>query len=440
MTARKALILLMASALFVCAPLSRAFAGCTSPTAGETGTNYDFTAHILRYCDGTNWINLGGNTGAASVGAAGTVQFAGTTAGTFNGDATNLFWDNTNKRLGIGTAAPATNLDIESDTLTGRGLTLGFHNTSIAGSFLNIQRSRGTAASPTALANGDYGNAIAFTHHDGTSYLSNDYIGTYINGTVSAGSVPADIIFSTSTANDNNPVANGHVRMVITSAGNVGIGTTSPAQALQVGGANYAAISSSGNLTFGGTGVYSVASNSYAFNSVSYPLAGLYFNLTQAGYQFLNTSGTSVMHVGVGGNVGIGTTSPGYKLEVAGQVAGNAAYVNTSDVRLKKDIEAIPYGLAQVEALRPVSFQWKVQQEDWQKGRKIGLIAQEVEKVVPEAVVTAKDEIGTKSIGYGDLVPVLIKAVQELKADNDNQDSEIRELRENISALKSAAH
>jgi hypothetical protein len=79
-----------------------------------------------------------------------------------------------------------------------------------------------------------------------------------------------------------------------------------------------------------------------------------------------------------------------------------------SDVNKKTDIETIQNAIETVGELRGVTFKWK------DNGHKsMGLIAQEVEAVVPEVVVT--NELGDKSVTYGSLIGLLVEAVKELK-------------------------
>ncbi|HEW98289.1 MAG TPA: tail fiber domain-containing protein, partial [Beggiatoa sp.] len=113
------------------------------------------------------------------------------------------------------------------------------------------------------------------------------------------------------------------------------------------------------------------------------------------------------------GNVGIGTTNPQYKLDVAGTIRGSN--VSPSDQRLKQNIQPLENALAKVEQLRGVSFEWKDKAQD--AGTQIGMIAQEVETVLPELVSTDGD--GYKSLAYDKMTAVLLEAVKELKAQND---------------------
>ena len=85
-----------------------------------------------------------------------------------------------------------------------------------------------------------------------------------------------------------------------------------------------------------------------------------------------------------------------------------------SDIRLKKDIELIPDALDKVCALRGVTYE-RIDSGE----RQTGVIAQEVQAVLPEAVMTMTDEQQTLSVAYGNLVGLLIEAIKELKAEVD---------------------
>jgi hypothetical protein len=226
--------------------------------------------------------------------------------------------------------------------------------------------------------------------------------------------------------------------MAILSNGNVGIGTTTPAFKLDVSGTIQSA-NSSGVLILKDSDTSGTNFTSWVSmrDSSDIEKGWMGYGDGTSNLRIKNTlSGGNIILDPGSGNVGIGTSSPTYTLQVNGAVAGASAYVNTSDGRLKRNVRDLDYGLDTVMRLHAVSFQWNEQAKDWQKGRKLGLIAQEVEKVIPEVVSTAKDDIGTKSIAYGDLTPVLIKAIQELKADNDNLRIELKAANDNYADLR----
>ena len=97
------------------------------------------------------------------------------------------------------------------------------------------------------------------------------------------------------------------------------------------------------------------------------------------------------------------------------------AYSSTtaSDKRLKENIEELPYGLDDVMKMKPVQFDWKKDEANGkERGHDIGVIAQEMEEIVPEVVkeyegLQGKDDF--KAVDYSKIVPVLIKSIQELK-------------------------
>jgi len=102
------------------------------------------------------------------------------------------------------------------------------------------------------------------------------------------------------------------------------------------------------------------------------------------------------------------------QLERSGNLTIAGTLTQSSDARLKTDIQSLDGALTKVLNLRGVSYALN---DDAAHGRKIGVIAQEVEQEYPELVAT--DGQGMKSVAYANLTAVLIEAVKALKAEND---------------------
>lgn len=114
----------------------------------------------------------------------------------------------------------------------------------------------------------------------------------------------------------------------------------------------------------------------------------------------------------------------------------------TSDGRLKKNIVPIESALTKILSLKGVTYDWRMEEfpeRNFLVGKQYGLIAQELEKIIPELVDT--DEEGWKSIEYSHLVPVLIEAIKEQQAIIANQQLELTSLisvREQVDMLKAS--
>ncbi|WP_106916048.1 tail fiber domain-containing protein [Chryseobacterium aurantiacum] len=162
-----------------------------------------------------------------------------------------------------------------------------------------------------------------------------------------------------------------------------------------------------------------VNSNIYtADGSITTPLASRNVDLNGKNLVF---SGT--------GSVGIGTApSATAKLDVAGTVKASAIDYN-SDERLKQNITEIKSSGEIVNRLRPVSYFWN--ETGKKKGGnaqlQYGLLAQEVEKVLPNIVSTDND--GYKSVNYNELIPLLLQTVQEQGKKIDELQKEVHQLK-----------
>jgi hypothetical protein len=105
-------------------------------------------------------------------------------------------------------------------------------------------------------------------------------------------------------------------------------------------------------------------------------------------------------------------------------MTGMSALPFLSDERFKQSIQDLPYGLDEVMQLRPVSWDWKT------GGQDVGLIAQDLQKVIPEFVVPIADE--ALGINYMALMPVVLKAIQ----DQNKLIEDLRKRLENVEGEK----
>jgi Chaperone of endosialidase len=120
-----------------------------------------------------------------------------------------------------------------------------------------------------------------------------------------------------------------------------------------------------------------------------------------------------------------------------GTVSGRfGLYHGPSDARLKRNVVTIQDALRRVLAMRGVNFQWKDAVLDGDS-QQMGMIAQEVEEVFPEAVHTASDTMGTKAIEYEHLTAALVEAIKELDGIVKQKDVELAGERKRIDALES---
>lgn len=138
------------------------------------------------------------------------------------------------------------------------------------------------------------------------------------------------------------------------------------------------------------------------------------------------------------------TLTKGGNLTISG-VMYAASYGTISDQRFKDNITDIPYGLDAVMDLRPVEYDFSNPQEDYEgvqfferDGKhEIGLVAQELVEVVPEAVnVPENEENEFWSIDYVKLVPVLTKAMQEQQAQIESLIKQNRDMQKRIERLE----
>ena len=420
--------------------------------------------------------------------------------GTTNALSLNLVTKNTKRltidtlgRIGIGTATPVNILTVKGAGSTpaaswvsaGAPLFVGFGETAIgnadyilsmASTSFNARpvfvgrRSRGTLAAPTVMVANDYMMSLLASGYDGSAFQNPAAIDFYVDGTPTAGNVPGRISFVTGTNGSNRAE-----RLKIGSFGDVTVTTGNLIAQKQVGingaiAANYA-LGINAGTTIGGISVKDPVDNLILNSTKSGTNTGAYLAKTST------TSSTPVLALEATGlsdglesfshlNYGIfassdssnglyaysGSTYAGY---FSGDVYSTGIY-QTSDARLKKNVKPLESGLDIINQLQPKSYEFTTEGNyaklNLPKGSHYGLLAQDIEKVMPglvkdastntkylKAGITTEDEKGEKvefkAVNYNELIPVLIKAVQEQSAIAKEQAATIKEQNEKIAAL-----
>jgi lysophospholipase L1-like esterase len=216
----------------------------TNPSYGGSMVSTSPTAAFYsagKYFDGSNNISAG-SAGQSEIWLQdGKVAFrsnTGTAAGVIISTMTTYLQMTSSGLFGIGASntSPISQLDISSDGTGNRGLAVASHFSNQVGNLVQLRKSRGSLQTPTANLDTDYGSYIHYQHHTGTGYITNAITGTRMNGTGTTSNLPIDYFIATSPTNSIDPYTDGTVRLLISSTGNVGIGSTSPTAKFQVRG------------------------------------------------------------------------------------------------------------------------------------------------------------------------------------------------------------
>jgi Chaperone of endosialidase len=154
---------------------------------------------------------------------------------------------------------------------------------------------------------------------------------------------------------------------------------------------------------------------------------------------YTNSSRADVLYMHTNGNVMIGPQNyslpPNERLEVRGNILASGT-ITPSDVRYKENITSLNGSLAKLTQLRGVSYTHKaefIKSKSLKEGNQIGFIAQELEAIFPEFVVTSSD--GYKAVDYARLTPVLVESLKEVNAKLEAQQAEINELKAAVKQL-----
>jgi hypothetical protein len=374
-------------------------------------TTIPVNGHILGY-NGTLWVNktIAGWLGYTPANDANVVHLTGNESITGN------------KSFSNSTANPA--ITVSNNNNGSFGI---FLVNTLAGSGMysvNSGSGGGISASNTSTGNGIYsgngGTGTGIYSYNGSSgygiFSLNSSTGT--NVYLSNGASGKNLVLNNTSTNTGMPFTIQKIGVDkftindaggVYAAGSVGIGTTSPATKF--------AVSSSGTY---GLEVDLSISNKVTLQGYNRSTSAYVQMDYDALLHKFGAGGSERMRITSGGKVLIGTTSDvgDYKLQVNGSIlATDSIYSNgdviayaSSDIRLKDNILPIKNALEKVKKIGGYTFDWNNKQTTYE-GHDVGVIAQEIEAVLPE-VVTTRDN-GYKAVKYEKLTALLIESIKE---------------------------
>jgi hypothetical protein len=291
--------------------------------------------------------------------------------------------------VGIGTSSPGSKLEVTGTiTVKSSGYAYNQFNTGLSS----------TASGYIATFNSS-GTRIGYSNWwDGSTFR-----GAWTDGATS-------ILFGTNDVE----------RMRLDTAGRVLIGTSTyhtvpGTNTVEANGGMWAVVTS-GQAAIGLYNTTAAHVGLYMFEASGY-----------AGFATIDNAGaysSNPMNFDSTGKVGIGTSAPGYALDVNGTVH-YTTLTASSDRRFKKNITPISNALASIQKLSAIRFEWNEFVNARRSGYELnkptfGVIAQDVKEVFPELVTQWKlsdDCQDALSVNYEKLVPVLLAALQELAAE-----------------------
>lgn len=419
--------------------------GSTSGTSWDQANNFSgihgqaasgstqYQAGVYGYQLG-NGINSGGVVGAYSSSTWGGLGYTDAIGGHWGVYTPSNIYAGAN--VGIGTMSPSTKLHV-------------FHNSSVTSPLVLLYEAGTT----------DY-SRLSFQNASGNTYWS-------IAGLNSITNANERLNFFNSTGGDI---------MSLTGNGRVGIGTTSPTFTLEVNSAlsrtasfintatssdNFGVYGSCNNTAQFGTGVHGTGGNIGVEADASLIGAGYRQGVKAFGANGSTANyGVNAEAFGGANAYGIYGSALGFGINWAGYFAGDVLSTSgvyaTSDRKFKNDIKPLRGGLSIINQLKPSVYTFKTdefKQMNLPEGSQFGLIADEVQSILPNAVKKAvqpalyenhdekngkklSEEVEFSAVNYTEMIPILIAAVQEQHTIITNLQKQIEKLKTELDNLK----